>query len=153
MLSTVCYNEELQRQAPLTARKPNHEPVIFVVEDDSTIRRFLCTLLRRATKAFVAEAGDPYIALSMARAAGGPIDLLISDINLSTFINGIDLACELAVTNPSMKVLLISGTDSPEFEIPATWRFLAKPFTMQSFLDCVNALCRPASSPVIDNNP
>jgi DNA-binding NtrC family response regulator len=144
MLSTVCTKDQIVRQAPFTARKPNHEPVIFVVEDDSAIRSFLCALLRRATKAFVAEAGDPYIALSMARVAGGPIDLLISDINLSTFINGIDLARELAVTNPSMKVLLISAADSPQSEIPSTWRFLAKPFSMQSFLDCVNVLCPPA---------
>jgi DNA-binding NtrC family response regulator len=144
--STVCTKDDLKRQAPFTPFKCNREPVIFVVEDDSRIRHFLCTLLRHATTASVAEAADPYTALSMARSVGGPIDLLISDIDLSTFLNGVDLARELAITNPSMNVLLISGGDCPQCQIPATWRFLPKPFSIQSLLDCVNALCHPVSA-------
>ena len=145
MLSmTVCNKDEIQRQAPLAPSTTNRESFIFVVEDDCRIRSFLCTLLRYATTASVVAAADPYAALSMAHKAGRPIDLLISGINLCTFINGIDLARELAATNPSMNVLLMSGADCPQCDFPATWRFLPKPFAIQTFLDCVNALCCPA---------
>jgi DNA-binding response OmpR family regulator len=162
MLSTVCAKDTLERQAPFTPSKANREPVIFVVEDDPRVRRFICTLLRQTTTAAVAEAEDPCTALLMARTSGAPIDLLISDINLSPFINGVDLAHELALTNPSMNVLLMSAADYPQGEIPPAWRFLLKPFSIQSLLDCVSVLCRfvtPVQNvravfrPVIDNIP
>ena len=63
-----------------------------------------------------------------------PIDLLISDIDLSASMNGIDLARELTALNPSIRVLLISGAEHPPSEIPRTWRFLAKPFHVDLFL-------------------
>jgi DNA-binding NarL/FixJ family response regulator len=73
--------------------------------------------------ATVAEAADPDAALTMAQKLGQRIELLISDINLSASIDGVELARELAMANPSMKVLLMSA---------------------QSLLDCVIALCDPS---------
>jgi DNA-binding response OmpR family regulator len=145
MLSTVCTKQEVQRQRPRTACQAKPEPLIFVVEDDTRIRRFICTLLTRTTEASVAEAADPFTALSMARMSARPIDLLISDIDLSSFMNGVDLARKLAITNPSMNVLLLSAAYCPQGDVPAKWRFLPKPFSVQTFLDCVNALCRSVS--------
>jgi DNA-binding NtrC family response regulator len=138
--ATTGTKSEPRRQASVTLGAVNGKPTIFVVEDDGSIRRFICTILRYATTAMVVEAADPYAALSIARKIGGAIDVLISDIDLSARMNGIKLARELAMTNPSMKVLLMSAADCPECEIPAAWRFLAKPFTTQNFLDRVGAL-------------
>jgi DNA-binding NtrC family response regulator len=143
MLSiTPSTKDEARRQIPFGLTEATSEPTILVVEDDAGIRRFICTLLRRATTLSVSEAGDVFTALSIVRKSSGPIDLLISDINLTTHITGIDLALELGKTNPAMKVLLISGTDCPSREIPPAWRFLSKPFTVESFLACVAFLCR-----------
>ena len=143
MLSmTVCTKDQATRQAPIALDQTTSEPAILVVEDDLGVRRFICALLRKATTLSVAEAGDPFTALSIVRKSTGPIDLLISDINLTTHITGIDLAQELAKKNPAMKVLLISGSDCPPREIPPAWRFLSKPFTVESFLACVAFLCR-----------
>jgi DNA-binding NtrC family response regulator len=80
----------------------------------------------------------------MARSAGRAVDMLISDIALSADRNGIQLASELAAEHPSMRVLLISGGDLPEGGIPTEWRFLAKPFPLAVFLDCVHDLCPAA---------
>ena len=88
------------------------------------------------------EASGPCDALSMARSMGRPTDLLISDIGLHAAKTGVDLAHEIVADNPSMKVMLISGGGFPEDGIPAEWRFLAKPFPLMVFLDCVNELCR-----------
>lgn len=148
MLSmTTSTKTAFRRDTPVTLHEVNGEPAILVVEDDWSIRRFLCTLLRNATSALVVDTADPYAALSIARKIGRPIDLLISDINLSAGISGVDLARELAVTNPSMKVLLMSGGDSTQYEISPAWQFLAKPFPIEVFLDCVNALCCSGSEP------
>jgi DNA-binding NtrC family response regulator len=142
MLSTTINTKNgFSRQTPGTLRQTNGEPAILVVEDDSSIRRFLCTILRHATPALVVDAADPFAALSIARKIGRPINLLISDINLCAGISGIDLARELAATNPGLKVLLTSGGDCPQYEISPAWQFLAKPFPIEVFLDCVNALC------------
>jgi DNA-binding NtrC family response regulator len=137
--------EEPRRLAPLAESETNCEPVVFVVEVDFRIRHLICTLLRRATTAAVIEAANPYAALSTARNFAGRIDLLISDVNLSASLNGVDLARALTTRTPSMKVLLISAAERPQCEIPQTWRFLAKPFTMESFLECVRALSDSAS--------
>ena len=142
---TVGTKGQALRRAPLVIEKFG-EPVILVIERDAGTRRFLCTLLRQATTLHVAEAGDPFAALSIARKNAGPIELLISDMNLSTYITGVDLARELSRTNPSMKVLLISRATCLPCEVPSTWRFLAKPFTIESFLDCVAVLCPDESS-------
>lgn len=143
MLSiTPSTKDETKRQVPFGLSEATCEPTILVVEDDAGIRRFICTLLRRATTLSVSEAGDVFTALSIVRKSTGPIDLLISDINLTTHITGIDLAFELGKTNPAMKVLLMSGTDRPPREIPVAWKFLPKPFTVDSFLTCIATLCR-----------
>ena len=148
MLSmTTSTKTGFRRETPLTLREANGEPAILVVEDDWSIRRFLCTILRQATPALVIDTADPYAALSIAQKIGRPVDLLISDINLSAGINGIDLARELATTNPSMKVLLMSAGNCPQYEISPTWQFLAKPFPIEIFLECVNALCHSGSEP------
>ena len=73
-----------------------------------------------------------------------PIDVLISDIALSADKNGIDLARGIGADHPAMRVLLISGGDIPESGIPTEWRFLAKPFPLAVFLDCVHELCPAA---------
>jgi len=148
MLSTTTSTKTgFRRQPPVTLRGTHSEPAILVVEDNWSIRRFLCTILKNATPALVVDAADPYTALSIARKIGRPIDLLVSDINLSVAISGIDLARQLAVINPSMKVLLMSGGDCPQYEISSGWQFLAKPFPVEVFLDCINALCCSPSEP------
>jgi DNA-binding NtrC family response regulator len=146
MLSlTVSTKVEAERQAPLTLCEAIGEPVILVVEDDDGVRRFICTLLKHAMTETVVEAANPDAALSIARKLGRRVGLLISDVNLSSSINGVELARNLARANPSMKVLLISAADSPACEIPSTWRFLAKPFSIQCLLDCVITLCSPVA--------
>ena len=123
------------------------EPVIFVVDDEAGVRHFISVLLRHLTSAVVVESGSPDTALAIARKMNRPVDLLISDIDLSASMNGIELARELRTLNPSMRVLLISGSDSPKVEIPNGWGFLAKPFHIDGFLKCVTTLSHSTAKP------
>jgi DNA-binding NtrC family response regulator len=121
-------------------------PLILVVDDDSRTRRFVVALLKYSTEMQVVEAGSPGEALAIAPHLGRPIALLISDIELGDAKTGIDLAGEFAAGDPLMRVLLISGRDRPPREIPPGWRFLAKPFAIATFLECVKELCCPVAA-------
>ena len=120
---------------------PAGKPLILVVEDDAGIRRRICALLRQVTAAIVIQAEDPYAAASLARAAGQPIDLLITDADLGANMTGIDLARQLVAGQPSMAVLLMSARDLPLSILPRAWQFLEKPFPIAELLHRVDELC------------
>ena len=141
---TLSFSNPSRAHVSTPRENPTRESLIFVVDDNGGTRRFVCTVLRHTTNALVMEAASPEEALSMARSVGRPIDMLISDIALSADKNGIDLAREIAAEYSAVRVLLISGGDLPESGIPAGWRFLAKPFPLAAFLDCVHDFCPAA---------
>ena len=150
MLSTPCISNQRTRRSAATATeraRAKELPVILVVEDDPSIRHFICAVLKYATAWRILEAADPYAALLAAHELGRPLDLLICDTELSTAMDGPELALALAANNPEMKVLLMSANENPRPEIPAEWRFLSKPFPIAAFLDCVHALCDPTIPP------
>ena len=151
MLSTPYISNPRTRQGressarsatAVTARaREKNQPVILVVEDDPSIRHFICAVLKYATAWRILEAGDPYEALLAAHEIGRPIQLLVCDVDLSTSMDGPELARALAQDHPAMKVLLMSASDGPRCDTPADWRFLSKPFPIAAFLECVRALC------------
>ena len=144
----VRTENKMRRYAPITPGDiVQGEPVIFVVDDEAGVRHFISVLLRHLTSAVVVESGSPDTALAIARKMNRPVDLLISDIDLSASMNGIELARELRTLNPSMRVLLISGSDHPKAEIPNGWAFLAKPFHIDGFLKCVATLSHSRARP------
>lgn len=130
-----------------TRGREKNQPVILVVEDDPSIRHFICAVLKYATAWRILDAPDPYAALLAAHELGRPIQLLVCDVDLSTAMDGAELAHALAEEHPEMKVLLMSAGDGPRGEVPADWLFLAKPFPIAAFLECVHALCDPALPP------
>lgn len=140
--TTPCIHDSSQRLAPVrVSNRVSRELLILIVEDDSGIRRCIRSILKIESEATVIEASDPYAALSLERAAGRPIDLLISDIDLKATHTGVELARELASRNPSLQVILISGFDAPPCDIDVTWRLLAKPIRIADFLNAVNESC------------
>lgn len=133
------------------ARLPTHNreitrPLILLVDNDASVRRFVCAVVAYAmasseTVADVMEAADPSEAVSIACVLNGSIDLLISDINLKSGASGMDLARELSFTNPAMRILLMSATDSWNNRMPNGWHFLSKPFRMSELVRLINSLC------------
>ncbi|HLK64443.1 MAG TPA: hypothetical protein VKU19_13450 [Bryobacteraceae bacterium] len=149
----LCPSNEAQRHIPGPQHSaPANDRVIFVVEEDPSIRNFICRLLKQVTGALVLDSAAPDLALSLARSIGRPIDLLVSDIDLGAAQSGIDLAYELARSGSLVAVLLISGRDAAPYDLPPGWRFLAKPFPVPDFLQCVSELCRASQGPR-HNNP
>jgi two-component system, cell cycle sensor histidine kinase and response regulator CckA len=81
----------------------------------------------------VITAGDAGTAVQLYRELGVPISLLIADVAMAP-VNGCDLALQLTVTQPDLKVLFISGYTGAEVlrreGVPGlNAAFLRKPFS------------------------
>ena len=125
------------------------ETVILVVDDDSGMRRILCTFLSRIADDTVIEAADAESALRLARSTQIPVRLLISDIRLGPGIDGVQLARELEAISPGVKIVLVSGYESQGQGLPSEWRFVAKPFALDELIAVLSELM-PASSLRLD---
>jgi len=122
-------------------RETAAERIICVVENDWRTRHFICTILKYSVNAMVIESSSPHNALFLARQLERRIDLLISNIDLGDAITGMDLAPEIVESNPSIRVLLMSGRRNvPPCDIPPAWTFLSIPFPTAAFLNCVSQL-------------
>lgn len=112
---------------------------ILVIEDDASVRKIPVSLLRKAGYK-VWEAESPEAAMSVARSQE-KIDLLFSDVILSSNTNGLELCLEIQKTHPETKAMLTTGYapevvseqlgENHDFEI------LMKPYSSRTLLDAV----------------
>ncbi len=122
---------------------------VLLVEDEDLIRSLLTEVM--ADKGFeVIEAPDAEKALRLA-AAMEPPQVIVSDVNLGSGMNGFALADAARRLWPTVPVLLMSGvaTNFTGWQGSVTRRFLPKPFPLSVFLQHVTDLAgRPDSPPV-----
>jgi two-component system, response regulator PdtaR len=116
--------------------RQNH---VLVVEDEVLIRVLVADELRSAGLCVV-EASTADEAWSYA-AAGGPVDLLFSDIQMPGSMSGLDLARKLKRRSPDLDVIIASGqaTASDVADIGA---FLPKPYLPGRAVDIVLSALR-----------
>jgi CheY-like chemotaxis protein len=134
---------------------PNHKPVppatggppqavenklrVLLVDDEELIRRLAMSIARRVHIDLLAVATAP-AALELARASH--IDVLVADVLLGEGVDGIDLARQIALLQPRLSVVLMSGYNAAQFdlsELSGDTQFLTKPFSTESFLRCLTA--------------
>jgi two-component system cell cycle sensor histidine kinase/response regulator CckA len=133
------YLPRVSAQAPAPAPPPATETprggreTVLLVEDEVGVRN----LARRALQRFgyrVLEAGNGEEALTLARHAAEPIDLLLTDVVMPE-MGGRELALHLVRERPSTRVLYTSGyTDTGVLQDEirdAVVSFLPKPYTPQ----------------------
>ena len=115
---------------------------ILLVEDDSAVARVTTLILKRAGYEVVhAEHGQA--GLDALASAGDPYDLVITDVVMPG-MSGADLAREVSVRYPMVKVLFVSGypdddelvRNVAQYQLP----FLAKPFSTAVLLQTVRRL-------------
>ena len=82
-------------------------------------------------------------ALELARAHGGNIDLLLSDMVMPG-MSGNELAAAMSHVRPALRVLFMSGYDRGA--TAPHQRLLAKPFTPDGLLDAVAEMLRETSA-------
>jgi PAS domain S-box-containing protein len=141
-------SNSLMSHPSLPASQPSHHgsETILVVEDEQNILNLVVlTLKKRGYQ--VISATSPQAALELTATYPGKIDLLITDIVMPG-MNGKELSAKLALHQPAMKALFMSGYTSEIIAqhgaLEASLHFLQKPFTIRNFLEKVrNTLDNP----------
>ncbi len=114
---------------------------VLVAEDDDALRRMMAQILRRhGYEVETAVSGEA--ALDKVRSLDEHLDLLVSDVVMGA-LSGPELASELQLERPALRVLLISGTADESVTThlaQGSAQFLAKPFRPTQFIDAVRAL-------------
>ncbi len=121
---------------------------ILVVEDEESVRRLACRVLR-ANGYRVVEAGNAEAALALAGGWDRPVDLLVTDIVMPG-MSGPALAERLLRDWPDLKVLYITGYAEEFIErqssLPAGGALLQKPFTARQLAQQVHRLLAGAEA-------
>jgi two-component system cell cycle sensor histidine kinase/response regulator CckA len=109
---------------------------ILLVEDEEQVRALARRVLERAGFAVV-EAGDAEGAVQLANRHPGTIHLLLADMLLPG-LSGRELAAQLAIHRPAIKVLYISGTADDAIGrhqvLAPGIEFLQKPFALDQLV-------------------
>jgi CheY-like chemotaxis protein len=130
---------------PLPPSQPGIARTVLLVEDETEVRNIVRRQLESlGHRVFVAEAATEALLLVK---AGDP-DVLLTDVVLTTGMNGVDLADAAVASKPGLAVMFISGyTAAPEAQdrIRASGApLLSKPFTTPQLDRALNALRLPA---------
>jgi two-component system, cell cycle sensor histidine kinase and response regulator CckA len=113
-----------EQQAPATSI--DQQKTILVVDDDPTILTFVSELLSNGGHNILV-AVDGRSALELASHHQGEIHLLLSDFEMP-HTSGIELASELSLARPAIRVLMMSGFPGGTLVLNEGWHFLPKPF-------------------------
>jgi PAS domain S-box-containing protein len=123
-------------EATVTSQAPRQAPIggtetILVVEDDSSLREMIRTVLTAAGYR-VLEAPNGAEALSLLRGSNQPVHLLITDIIMPGQMNGWELSRAASINRADIRALFITGfgVESNTFgiEIDPDVMLLTKPF-------------------------
>jgi DNA-binding response OmpR family regulator len=105
----------------------NCKPTVLISDDDEGVRKMVTSILS-ASGFYVLCASDGQQALWIAQNYKDQIDLLLSDVDMGPDLNGIQLARQLHVERPAMKILLMSGASLETEAQVEGCEFLRKPF-------------------------
>jgi DNA-binding response OmpR family regulator len=111
---------------------------ILLAEDEQRIRSFVLAMLQDNGYS-VMVAVDGQDALNQSRAFEGIIHLLLSDVQMPN-MTGIELATQLQIDRPAIRVLLMSGMAAGLLVLNEGWQFLPKPFMSSMLKDRIHHL-------------
>ena len=124
---------------------------VLLVEDEESLRTLTRDVLLESNYTIL-EASDGLEALEIARQHKGPIHLLLTDVVMPR-MSGPALAKQLAIQNPEVKVLFMSGYTGNTYknESVEAASILRKPFTRRYLNEKVReVLDNRSKSPVIE---
>jgi signal transduction histidine kinase/CheY-like chemotaxis protein/HAMP domain-containing protein len=105
---------------------------ILIVEDEAILREMACDILKDCGYHLL-EASTGKEALEVWRDSASKVDLLLTDMVMPDGISGVDLAEQLLVGRPDLKIIFTSGYTSSEISAEllsrSQARFLQKPYS------------------------
>jgi DNA-binding response OmpR family regulator len=128
-----------------------HQRTILVVDDDPAILKYVSGVLADADYR-VLTAASGAAALRQSRDYKGEIHLLLSDFQMPA-MSGIELATQMCVDRPQLKVLMMSGFSGGMLVLNEGWHFLAKPFVPSQLRALILGLISPDSGSKFSHQP
>jgi len=119
---------ENREKAPMEntpAAQSNQKTILVVDDEPSVLKSVSAVLLDGNYKVLTAPSGS--LGLQQSREYKGDIDLLLADFSMAA-MSGVDLATQMTIDRPQLKVLLMSGFPNGMLVLDEGWHFLAKPF-------------------------
>ena len=113
---------------------------ILVVDDDPPTLELVSGILRGQYNILSANGGIQ--ALQRAKDCKDPIDLLLTDFSMAG-MTGIELATQITLARPAIKVLLMSGFTGGMLVLNEGWHFLPKPFISSQLKTLIVVLLTP----------
>ncbi len=123
-----------------TPKLTPREKTVLLVDDDASIRAIVSRDLKNHYNVLIAESGLE--AIRRSRDFAGEIHLLLTDFQLRG-MDGIELATQIAVQRPEIKVLLMSGLTDGVIALNEGWHFLPKPLIPSRVLATIAGLVSP----------
>lgn len=129
---------------------------ILIVDNNKSVAFFLGENLADSGPNYqlqIAHSGSE----ALAKVTATLFDLVITDLRLPD-ISGLDLICELQKFYPSIQTILITANGSDRVEVEAyrlgTFRYLAKPFSIELLIQVVREVLDPFSvAPKVQVSP
>jgi two-component system, response regulator PdtaR len=119
---------------------------ILVVEDDVFLRYALAEWLRGEEHEVVETASGDEAATVLASIM--TVDLVITDVEMPGSLNGLQLARNIRVANPSLPVIVVSGQPQPPtFDEVGAAAFFLKPYDFDQLIGCVATLTSQVITP------
>ncbi len=116
---------------------------ILVVDDQETVRTLVSDVLAGANFVVLSADGGAS-AIELAQKTDGPIDLLLSDVNMPG-MSGPDLGQILKKARPALHVMLMSGgSDGTLLVLNYGWAFIQKPFVATKLVQMVTDVLHSA---------
>lgn len=125
----------------MAAAAERNQRTVLLVDDNDYVRQMICVILELAHYQ-VLEAGNGAHALDLSDRHLGPIDLLLTDIQMPG-MRGDELAEEMLERRPGIKVLCMSGDLGvllERYTSAGDVPFIAKPFRAEELLGRIASL-------------
>ena len=122
-----------------------------MVDDDPGILKFVSRLLAGGGY-HILTASSGAAALQQSKDHKGEIHLLLSDFQMPA-MSGIELATQMSVERPQLKVLMMSGFTGGMLVLNEGWHFLTKPFIPSQLRALILGLVFPDRASKFSNQP
>lgn len=111
--------------------------MIMVVEDEPVVRMMASKVLEPAEHIAV-DFMTADQALAYCTEPINPVDALLAHVNTPGELDGFHLARQVVAARPELRIVLTSGRNAtlPD-DMPASVRFLAKPWTLDAVLGAI----------------
>lgn len=125
---------------------------VIVIDDDTSVRRSLCTMLERAGyDVSLYESADQFLANPVVPSPA----VILLDMRMPG-TTGVSLQSQLKLMAQHVPVIFVSGDSRPEEIITAMKQgavdFLLKPFTAQAMMEVIQKAMRLSESAIVEAN-